>query len=223
MASATLRAVAAGAFAASLVLQGAKGQAAAIIYAQEQGSDVVFFGSGSLDLTELGFLQAMPFWYNYFSTNPGDSEFQVGLVPGNTANLYACLTTDCIRGPASFGETSFVNKFPDFGFGDTFGFWDFEGFRGLVVPDQYVSGSELVGISVYLNRTFADMGIRRGIYPYRWGSGDTAGSIVFTTETPAPLPLLGAASALAWSRRLRRRSRSALAARKAECLPIRKR
>lgn len=211
MASPTLRTVVAGGFAAIVALQGGSAQAAATIYAQEQGADVVFIGSGSLDLTALDFFQAMPFWYNYFSTNPGDTEFQVGSVPGNSADLFACPIVDCISGPPSVGEVSYIYKFPDFGFGDTFGFWDFDGFRGLVVPDQYVSGSELFGVSVYLNRTLADMGIRRGIYPYRWGSGDSAGSIVFTTETPAPLPLLGAASALAWSRRLRRRSRSALA------------
>ncbi|MFM7266929.1 MAG: hypothetical protein ACKOZW_15330 [Cyanobium sp.] len=49
------------------------------------------------------------------------------------------------------------------------------------------------------------MGIKPGTSIYSWGAGDTAGSIIFTTEVPGPLPLLGMASALVWSRRLRRR------------------
>ena len=184
------RTILASCFASLLVLPGGDAQAMATIFAKQDGANVVFSGSGSLDLTELNYLQTVPLWYNYFSTRPSDAEFQVGPVPGSTVDLYSCAFGACIVGPASF---------------DAFGYWDFDGYRGIAVPLDYVSGTELAGSSTYLNRTLAGMGIKLGTSVYSWGSGDTASSIVFTTEAPAPLPLFGAASALVWSRRLRRR------------------
>lgn len=129
----------------------------------------------------------------------------MGAVPGSTVDLYACAFRACIVGPPSFGEISDLYRFPDLGSGDAFGYWDFDGYRGIVVPFDYISGSELAGTSTFLNRTLAGMGIKPGTSIYSWGAGDTAGSIIFTTEVPGPLPLLGMASALVWSRRLRRR------------------
>lgn len=180
-------------------------RAVATIFAKQDGANVVFTGSGTLNLTELDFLQVSPLWYNYFSTRPSDAEFQVGAVPGSTLDLYSCAFGACITGPSSFGNVSERYSFPDLGSGDAFGYWDFEGQRGIVVPLDYVSGSELSGSSTFLNRTLARMGVKLGTSVYSWGSGDTADSIIFTTEAPAPLPLFGAASALGWSRRLRRR------------------
>ena len=199
------RTILASCFASLLVLPGGDAQAMATIFAKQDGANVVFSGSGSLDLTELNYLQTVPLWYNYFSTRPSDAEFQVGPVPGSTVDLYSCAFGACIVGPASFGTISERYNFPDLGSGDAFGYWDFDGYRGIAVPLDYVSGAELAGSSTYLNRTLAGMGIKLGTSVYSWGSGDTASSIVFTTEAPAPLPLFGAASALVWSRRLRRR------------------
>lgn len=199
------RTILASCFASLLVLPGGDAQAMATIFAKQDGANVVFSGSGSLNLTELNYLQTVPIWYNYFSTRPSDAEFQVGPVPGSTVDLYSCAFGACIVGPASFGTISDRYSFPDLGSGDAFGYWDFDGYRGIAVPFDYVSGTELAGSSTYLNRTLAGMGIKLGTSVYSWGSGDTASSIVFTTEAPAPLPLFGAASALVWSRRLRRR------------------
>jgi hypothetical protein len=77
-----------------------------------------------------------------------------------------------------------------------------------VVPEGYVSGSSLTGSSLFSGQTLASMGLVEGTYAFNWGSGSTGDSITFEVgvpPVPAPLPLLGAASALAWSRRLRQR------------------
>lgn len=195
----------AGCFASVVALPCDEARAVATIFAKQDGANVVFRGSGSLDLTELTILQTVPHWFNYFRTWPSDAEFQVGAVPGSRVDLYVCAFGACIVGPSSFGAISEQYHFPDLGSGNAFGFWDFDGYRGIVVPFDYISGSELAGSSTYLNRTLADMGIKPGTSVYSWGAGNTAGSIIFTSEVPAPLPLLGAASALGWSRRLRRR------------------
>jgi hypothetical protein len=192
-------------FASVVAMPCDEARAVATIFAKQDGANVVFKGSGSLNLTELYFLQTVPRWFNYFSTRSSDAEFQVGAVPSSVVDLYVCAFGPCIVGPSRFGEISERYHFPDLGSGDAFGFWDFDGYRGIVVPFDYLSGSELTGTTTYLNRTLADMGIKPGTSVYSWGAGDTAGSILFTSEVPAPLPLWGAASALGWSRRLRRR------------------
>lgn len=182
-------------------------QAVATIAVRQEGAHVVFTGSGSLDLRALAYQQTGPLWYNYFSTKPSDAEFQVGAVPGSPVDLYGCLQDACISGPSSFGRPRERYSFPDFGSGDAFGYWDFDGNRGLVVPSGYVSGSPLSGSSTFLNRTLASMGVKLGTSEYSWGLGDTADSIRITTEAPTPVPLAGAASLLHWSRRLRRQGR----------------
>ena len=78
----------------------------ATIFAKQDGANVVFSGSGSLNRTELNYLQTVPLWYNYFSTRPSDAEFQVGPVPGSSVDLYSCAFGACIVGPESFGTIS---------------------------------------------------------------------------------------------------------------------
>lgn len=210
MSTQILRAILGSCFAIALGLSEASARAAATITARQIGPHVVLTGFGSLDLHALTFLQRAPRWFNYFSTRPDDSEFQVGPAPSSSADLYDCGGLDaCISGPANFGKPGESYFFPDFGFGDAFGYWDFDGYRGITVPVAYVSGSELAGSSIYLDRTLAQMGIKLGTTVYSWGSGATADSIRFTTEAPGPLPLVGAASALAWTRLLRHRLRAA--------------
>jgi hypothetical protein len=81
----------------------------------------------------------------------------------------------------------------------------------LVVPEGYVSGSQLSDTDTYFDETIAQLGLAPGIYNYTWGSGATADSLTINigvVPEPASVAVV-AIPALALLRRRRRVSRRA--------------
>jgi hypothetical protein len=159
-------------------------QASYIVNATEIGGDVVFTGSGSLDLTS---------WN--FQANAGrgawvqpDNSFGVG---GPAAADYSRGIDTNFAGPATIGPgiqfisaASVTGDFTGLGFtGST-----------LIVPRDYVSEQQTAGSATFSGRTFNTLGITPGSYQWTWGSGATADSLtlnVGAVPVPAAVWLFG--------------------------------
>lgn len=147
-------------------------RAAFVLKIEEVGPDVVATGSGSIDLADLS-LDESGSITPYLASGEaivltGDSDAFVG---------YSGPT-----GPGNFGDEG---SFPV-----SSGSGDFVGISGafgeLAVPPAYISGNPLSSSAVWLNQSFANMGITTGTYVWTWGAGDYADS--FTVEIAVPEP-----------------------------------
>jgi hypothetical protein len=142
-------------------------QGALIVDAFETGPNVMFTGSGSLNLGA---------WTNILQTDefgrvfPNSGDIVVGPTPNIPVDRYQ--TGVNFSGPSSFGTGS--DGFADSGSDDIFGI--IFGADDLIVPRDYVSGDPLSGSSTYLSETFASLGMTPGTYTWSWGSGSTADS-----------------------------------------------
>jgi hypothetical protein len=166
-----------------------------IVTATEVAGDVVFSGGGSADLTGLVL----------------DSTPAVGA--GSIANFPKFIMADgadgaswvfgITSGPSDYGtgSTMFASSFS----GDLFGIFSSS---QIIVPSDYVSGTDLSGTMTLGGTTFASAGMTPGTYMWTWGSDGIADSFTLqigaTVPVPAPatLVLLGLGLAgLGWSRR----------------------
>ena len=132
------------------------------------GSDVVWSGSGSFDLTALT-LGAPSMIGGGF--NAGQAIWAIG--PSVTADTYSGVTTF----PASFGSGG-VGVTSNTG--STYGILPGPGGSGrlLYVPSGYTSNSVISGTSTYNSTTIAAMGLTTGTYTWSWGSGGNASTLV---------------------------------------------
>jgi len=189
-------------FVSSAILYAGVSQAALRITATDTSAGVLFSGLGNVNLSGLTF-DGYRSDLNYF--NSAIPVFQVGPAGYGDSHKYYCPPPGCIAEATVPGVLYTIPATS--GAGDGFGYFG-GGYSGVVVPEGYVSGSSLTGSSLFSGQTLASMGLVEGTYAFNWGSGPTGDSITFEVgvpPVPAPLPLLGAASALAWSRRLRQR------------------
>ncbi len=178
-------------------------RATVIVTVSETGGDVVFSGSGTLDLTAWDFQVT----FVLGSSVTPDGAFLVGPAgpsPIPAVDIYE--TPLNFSGPLSIGPGSTFSSSTS-GSGDTFG-PRFEVPPGLVVPFGYLSGNALSGSSTYAGETFASLGIAPGTYVWSWGSGGSADSltlnIVATVPEPSAFVLTGlGAGALLFRRRRR--------------------
>jgi hypothetical protein len=184
-----------------LAATGPMARAAYTVTFQQEGSNVVATGSGTLNISGLIYQVTEP---NHSTVFPGAGLALIG--PATSAD------TD------EYTSVSFSGPF-DFGSGDddiagTSGSGNLVGIafptQEVLVPQGYVSGAALSDTSTWSGQTFSTLGITPGTYTWTWGSGATADS--FTLETvPEPASgglVLGAAMLLA----IRRRRRSEVAA-----------
>ena len=174
------------------------GHAAVVVTASEVGGNVVFSSGGTLNLADLN-----PVDQACFSTlfvNPSFGVYQGGGSQScENATVYGPIT-----GPSNFGVGSFA--FANNTSGNFAGINLFTG--GVVVPNNYISGSSIFSTSTYLTKTFQSLGLTPGVYEWTWGTtnADSYKLIIGQqADVPGPLPLLGAGAAFGWSRRLRKR------------------
>jgi hypothetical protein len=172
---------------------------------------VEIYGSGKADLTALLFVDD-PIFTNYFGLN----EVYVGPTGDNPVSRYSNLTQTA---GSTLNSPGFL---PDSGNGDFFGISSSD--DSLILPQGYTSNSLLEGSSFFAGKTIAAIGGIEGYYRWEWGrGGDNAdafnlciGSAAVdsgacditrtpSTSVPAPLPVFGAAVALGYSRKLRKR------------------
>ncbi|HEV2100275.1 MAG TPA: hypothetical protein VGR45_15310 [Stellaceae bacterium] len=157
-------------------------QAAYTVTLQQQGSDVVATGAGTLDTTDLG---EGVITTDQARMNPMSGSILTG--PATTTNLAALGE---INGPTSFG--SGTSKNADSGSGDLVGVL---AGAGLVTPQDYLSGSALSNTATWVNQTFISLGVTPGSYTWIWGSGPHADFFALdiiegTTVVPEPSSIL---------------------------------
>lgn len=58
----------------------------------------------------------------------------------------------------------------------------------ISVPDGYISGAPYSGSSTFANRSFASLGLTRGIYIWTWGAGVNADSVTLIVGVRPPGP-----------------------------------
>lgn len=169
-------------------ISGSKG--ALTIFATETGGDVVFSGSGSLNLSDLHHHVgggALP------GINPTTESVPVLVLgpPDNQVDEYGWADVSV---PAPFGTGGHVPATS--GTGDVFGTTvniEAPGEAVIWVPSGYVSGSWLSGSIAFSSETFATLGLIPGIYTWSWGSGENADSMTLIIPEPSAglLSLLG--------------------------------
>jgi hypothetical protein len=145
---------------------------------QEQGTDVVVIGSGSVDLAGLSRIGEDVLPASGFS-----AQNAVAGVTGTVA-VYAGIT-----GPGSFGPGGHVDA--SRGDGDAVAVNGRDGFLG--VPQAYVSNSTLSSSMEFANQTFASIGLTPGTYTWTWGSGSNADSLTVQIDpfaVPEPASVL---------------------------------
>lgn len=136
------------------------------------GPDVVWSGSGSLNLTDLTSLPGTSITSGYAA---GEAIWIAGAPLGGigaTMDVYSGIATF----PASFGGAGSTP--PTSSTGNAFGILlGAGGIRTLAVHSGYVSGTFLSGSTTYGNTTIAGMNLTPGTYVYSWGSGANADSL----------------------------------------------
>lgn len=178
--------------------------AAAIITATEVGVDVVFTGSGTLNvsaLTSMGngnLLAGIDFGREVF----------LGANPSGFAAVNFYGAAGQITAPGPFGDDLFT--LASLGDGPRFGI-AVEAFPNqvapaIVVPAGYVSGGSLSSTSTFSGATFSSLGIDPGTYTWTWGSGASADSLTLTV-VPEPASIGLVLAGLAGLSALRRRQR----------------
>lgn len=140
-----------------------------IATATETGGDVVFEGSGSLNLTAATLDSTTSSQVGALIPN---SIFQIGDFFGAETQFY--LNPTNFSGPSTIGPgTTFTRS--SAGTGDLTGV-TFGGSPNLSVPNGYTFGDELSGSMTIVGHTFSTLGLSPGVYEWTWGSGATADS-----------------------------------------------
>jgi hypothetical protein len=184
-------------------------RALVVVTVSEVWGDVVMNGSGSLNVSALTYIGGTAISYGI---DPITSTFLANYGP-QTSLYQGQFSLPTNLGPGT------ANILPSSGSGDSFGIAFYADVAGgtyvqtptLFAPNGggYTNGAPIISTSIYSGHTIASLGLTPGNYTWSWGSGATADSITMQIGSPAavpgPLPVLGAAAALAWSRRLRRR------------------
>ncbi len=180
---------------AAMLLSPGKAEAVLTYTIFQSGFDVVVEASGSLDLTgdsgQFGFSCALP------GIIPSQAIICAGPQP-------VTLTKYNITGPSRFNlDTDFFFE-PAITTGMSTALNG--DFGSITLEPTYVSGSPIMSSARFSNRTLAELGFTTEGLIGTWTLRDTttADTIqVVVSPVPGPLPLLGAAAAFGWSRRLR--------------------
>jgi hypothetical protein len=182
---------------ASLLLL--QGQAKAILTFEilQTGSNVTINANGSISQLSA---------YQFSVTNPG------GAIQADQAGIAAGVRPTCtwdfyaVTGPSNFGAGGLFVA--DTSSGDCVTSYK----TALGLPVSYVLGTPLSASMTFVNKTLADFGLSTtsGLLGEWVLTGTSEKFQVWagpapTSIVPGPLPLLGTAAALGWSRRLRKR------------------
>ena len=146
---------------------------------QEVGDDVVFEGSGSVDLTGLR------------TVDLGNNGAGTGIDPFQRI---------LIAGPVGASDADFYSLGPLRGLGLRYGIGasarpsdgsgDILGFFGspdiVILPDNYVSLSDLSSFSIYADQSFASLGITPGIYSATFGNNIWTVNVGQNAVVPLP-------------------------------------
>ena len=158
--------------------------ASVIITATQTGADVVFSGSGTLDVSALTSMGNG----NLLAGIDFGGEVLLGANPSGfpAVNFYGAMSEISIPGP--FGADLFTPA--SLGTGPRFGIsvqaFPTQTAPAIVVPAGYVSGDPLSSTSTFSGQTFSSLGINPGTYIWSWGSGANADSLTLAIQLPEP-------------------------------------
>jgi hypothetical protein len=159
-------------------LSASSAQAKFVAVFEQVGSAVEEVGGGTIDLTDLTDSPAV----NPLTASIAPvSSFFISGASGSLGRLYRG-----VAGPLNFGPGD--PSTADQSAGDIVELYAGIGNQQLYVPVGYVSGDPLSNSSVYLNSTFASLGLTPGAYVYSWGTDEHADT--FTIVIGAPVPEL---------------------------------
>jgi hypothetical protein len=181
---------------ASSIVSGSAAQAVIFLRVEQSGNDVVVRGSGKANLTALT-RSDQP---NTFQNVMTDVQIYAGPSLFNSAavDLYEGILT----GPTLISSLPLLTEEPDSAVssGNLFGI--IADPYQLVLPRDYVSNTQLAGVSTFRNVSISDLGLTAG--QWTWGNvGDGSFDSINLTVAPAPLPIVASAVILSSSRKLR--------------------
>jgi hypothetical protein len=124
-------------------------------------------GSGSFNTTDLGL--AFNIDKPGISITPNVAQFTIGTISSDISQY----TGTTITGPSTLGNGAQITT--TLGGRGMFGIAPFLSGISLLVPKNYVSGTNIVGTSAYRNQTLSSMGLTPGTYTWTWGTGNNQG------------------------------------------------
>jgi hypothetical protein len=153
-------------------------RAAYTVTYEQEGSNVVASGMGTIDLAALSIFENA-------SAEASMAPFEGILDTGPTSFTLVDEYQGAITGPTSFGSGIFTAA--NSGSGDMVGISNGSVFGQpiVTVPSGYVSGAALSDTATYDNTTLSMLGATPGTYTTTWGSGPTEDS--FTLDIVAPI------------------------------------
>ena len=153
-------------------------RAAYTVTYEQEGSNVVASGLGTIDLAALSIFENA-------SAEASMAPFEGILDTGPTSFTLVDEYQGAITGPTSFGSGIFTAA--NSGSGDMVGISNGPVFGQpiVTVPSGYVSGAALSDTATYDNTTLSLLGATPGTYTTTWGSGPTEDS--FTLDIVAPI------------------------------------
>jgi len=137
------------------------------------GSDVVWNGSGSFNLSALSFVGVGTIGAGF---NGNQALWAIGPNSVNNIDQYSGVTTY----PSSFGTGGVGVTSTS---GSTFGILTGGGGRLLYVPTGYVSNTTISGSATYSSQTISSMGLTPGVYTWSWGTGGNTSTLVMTINS----------------------------------------
>lgn len=159
-----------------LILIAPQSRAGLIVKVDQVGADVVFSGSGSVDVTGLTFGGSTIFT-NYGGVQSAGPFFNMGM-KASTFSTVSGVTSN----PANFGTHTALPIHANTGSGNVIGAKG----NTLYLPAGYTSGTSLSSSSVYKNATYATLGLTPGTYVWSWGSDSMTLQINEAAAVPEP-------------------------------------
>jgi len=141
----------------------------------EVGSDVVWSGSGTLNLGDLSLAEEGNITAGF---NASQAIWAIGPTISTPDNRYS---GSSISYPSNFGAGATGAAF---GSGAIVGVLPGGSGRLIVVPSGYTSNTFISGTTTYTDQTFSSMGLVEGIYSWTWGVSPNEGSINMTIGAP---------------------------------------
>ena len=141
----------------------------------EVGSDVVWSGSGTLNLGDLSLAEEGNITAGFSASQ---AIWAIGPTISTPDNRYS---GSSISYPSNFGAGATGAAF---GSGAIVGVLTGGSGRLIVVPSGYTSNTFISGTTTYTDQTFSSMGLVEGIYSWTWGVSPNEGSINMTIGAP---------------------------------------